>query len=480
MALFDHRARVAVCTSVCGLVLATSVAGASVSVGNVNAAGVSHAQRKLPKVPTLPNLHKAKKTCSSPNPCAWYTNNGAGDGILGVTSSVDAGVYGVNNGAGNGVAGVALSSGAGVYGYNYGSGSGVTGIAAQNGFGVYGSAGAYGDGVYGIGTTGGVGVYGENTGSTPAVQGIADSDGDGVYGSGNGYGNGVYGTNTSSGNGVVGFVSGYGAGVAGFNTATGDGVYGTAPGDGVGLYGQNSGTSISGTGAATAGVANAVIGVYGSSNSVSAGYFSAGSTYASIYSLGVNGSGVYAENNNHMYAALYGQADDPTGHPLFVENSYQKTGFFVDQTGAGTFSGKVYAKGFVKNVPTRDGGAVQSYAAQSAENTLEDTGSGALVNGSGFVRFDSSFARAIDASRGYRVLITPDGDNRGLFVAYKGPAGFAVREAQGGRSSLAFDYRVVAYPLDADAARLPAATVEHQPLPSRHPRQPIVRAPHQR
>jgi hypothetical protein len=71
--------------------------------------------------------------------------------------------------------------------------------------------------------------------------------------------------------------------------------------------------------------------------------------------------------------------------------------------------------------------------------------------------------RAIDSSRGYRVLITPDGDNRGLFVSNKGSAGFAVREAQGGRSTLAFDYRVVAYPIGGDAARLPPATVVHAP-----------------
>jgi hypothetical protein len=40
--------------------------------------------------------------------------------------------------------------------------------------------------------------------------------------------------------------------------------------------------------------------------------------------------------------------------------------------------------------------------------------------------------------------------------------GFVVRENQGGRSSLAFSYRIVATPYDATLKRLPAlASVEH-------------------
>jgi hypothetical protein len=48
-------------------------------------------------------------------------------------------------------------------------------------------------------------------------------------------------------------------------------------------------------------------------------------------------------------------------------------------------------------------------------------------------------------------------DTRGLYVSQKTPAGFQVREAQGGRSTFSFDYRIVARPLDADNDRLPPA-----------------------
>ena len=54
------------------------------------------------------------------------------------------------------------------------------------------------------------------------------------------------------------------------------------------------------------------------------------------------------------------------------------------------------------------------------------------------------------------VFITPAGDSRGLYVANRTLAGFWVRENQGGRSTLFFDYRIVAHPLHAPNTRLPA------------------------
>jgi hypothetical protein len=55
----------------------------------------------------------------------------------------------------------------------------------------------------------------------------------------------------------------------------------------------------------------------------------------------------------------------------------------------------------------------------------------------------------------YYVFLTPLGDTRGLYVSIKTPTAFQVREVEHGRSSLEFDYRIVAHPLDADNDRLP-------------------------
>jgi hypothetical protein len=57
----------------------------------------------------------------------------------------------------------------------------------------------------------------------------------------------------------------------------------------------------------------------------------------------------------------------------------------------------------------------------------------------------------------YFVFLTPQGDSRGLFISMKTPNGFQVRENERGRTTMAFDYRIVARPRDAQEGRLPPA-----------------------
>ena len=57
-------------------------------------------------------------------------------------------------------------------------------------------------------------------------------------------------------------------------------------------------------------------------------------------------------------------------------------------------------------------------------------------------------------SDSYHVFLTPQGDSKGLFVANKTPNGFSVHEQQGGTSSIAFDYRVVAKRKDIAGPRM--------------------------
>ena len=95
---------------------------------------------------------------------------------------------------------------------------------------------------------------------------------------------------------------------------------------------------------------------------------------------------------------------------------------------------------------------------------MEDTGTARLLNGEGAVRFDPAFASTINASRGYQVFLTPNGDTRGLYVSAKYEGGFIVRENEHGRSSVYFDYRVVAHPYGASDARLPRLNSKRQNL----------------
>lgn len=110
------------------------------------------------------------------------------------------------------------------------------------------------------------------------------------------------------------------------------------------------------------------------------------------------------------------------------------------------------------------GQRVLAYAPEATTATMEDVGEARMADGRAIVRFDRDFASTIDRNAGYLVFLTPMGDTRGLYVRLKTPAGFEVRETQGGRSNLLFDYRIVARPLGASGDRLPLAPPE-QPKP---------------
>jgi hypothetical protein len=110
--------------------------------------------------------------------------------------------------------------------------------------------------------------------------------------------------------------------------------------------------------------------------------------------------------------------------------------------------------------------AVGTYAPEQTVRSIEDVGEGRLVNGAALVRLDPAFAAATDPGAPYLVFITPQGESHGLYVTEKTHAGFAVRENDGGRSSIAFDYRIVATPFGSSAARLPVLAA-HAVTPER-------------
>jgi hypothetical protein len=102
---------------------------------------------------------------------------------------------------------------------------------------------------------------------------------------------------------------------------------------------------------------------------------------------------------------------------------------------------------------------VRFYSPQESLPTVEDFGEGQLVNGQAYVRIDPAFANTMDPRANYMVFITPEGDSRGVYVTAKTSAGFVVRENQGGRSTLAFSYRIVAKPYGEHPARLQMFTM---------------------
>ena len=166
------------------------------------------------------------------------------------------------------------------------------------------------------------------------------------------------------------------------------------------------------------------------------------------------GYGGFFQNNSDTLPSLVANNLDYYGDSFLALTG---AGFFeVDGYGNGYFSGNVYTgEEEITNQRTRDGDRLGTFGTQSTRATIEDTGTSRLMNGEGAVRFDAAFARTLDLRQGYQVFLTPDGDTRGLYVAAKYDGGFIVRETEHGRSSIDFDYRVVAHPYGANEARLP-------------------------
>ncbi|MFN8525236.1 MAG: hypothetical protein U0821_19235 [Chloroflexota bacterium] len=104
----------------------------------------------------------------------------------------------------------------------------------------------------------------------------------------------------------------------------------------------------------------------------------------------------------------------------------------------------------------RDGAPRQLFGVASPESWLEDFGRGDLVAGSATIALDPDFAAAV-VTDVYHVFLTPLGDSGGLYATNLGPTGFAVREQQGGKSSIGFSYRVVARRKEAAGSRFPRA-----------------------
>jgi hypothetical protein len=269
-------------------------------------------------------------------------------------------------------------------------------------------------------------LEGSSTGSnTWGVYGLA-AVADGVHGV----------TNSTNGNsgtsGISNGTSGQGHGVYG-RSSNGQGVYGTSS--------SNNGVEGHSTASGSSGVA-------GIQRGTSSG----------------SGDGVYSESadTTNLYEALEAKADSA--------NTYIFEGYNASTNGLCTidYDATLACTGGadVKNVRTRhtnaNGQHVLAYAAESATATIEDVGTARMAGGVANVAIDPAFASVMD-HRWYYVFLTPLGDTRGLYVSQKTPSAFQVRESQGGRSRLEFDYRIVAHPLDAKNDRLPPAPSMRMP-----------------
>jgi hypothetical protein len=178
------------------------------------------------------------------------------------------------------------------------------------------------------------------------------------------------------------------------------------------------------------------------------------SFYVSATASGADGTDI-----SGGYIGVIGRAPAGTAtYPLVLTDA---NGNDLDYTDG---DGDIYYKGSLNSfVITRHHQQVVAYAPRTTTQTIEDVGSGRLVNGQATVALDRTFADSIDLQAPYHVFLTPNGDTRGLYVANKTPTSFVVRETQGGRGTLLFDYRVVAAALGHASDRMGETAVPPAP-----------------
>jgi hypothetical protein len=192
-------------------------------------------------------------------------------------------------------------------------------------------------------------------------------------------------------------------------------------------------------------------------------------TIAGVVGTSDQRPGVIGTSNSHM--GVYGSSNN-VGVVGRTTNPASYAGYFAGNvvvTGNLTVVGAKSA-----TVPFPGGTHRGLYCTESPELWFEDFGTSKLKRGRAVVALDADFAKVVTPGD-YRVFLMPAGDCRGLYVRRKNAASFEVRELGGGKSSVAFSYRIVGrrkdirarerfpkidtrLPLPAAARRKPAAT----------------------
>ena len=152
------------------------------------------------------------------------------------------------------------------------------------------------------------------------------------------------------------------------------------------------------------------------------------------------------------------------------------------KTGLSGFLGNLFVTGQITAgvkdaiVPFPDGSKRLLHCMESPEHWFEDFGTGKLKRGRAVVKLDADFGKVI--KRGdYHVFFTPRGDCRGLYVRSQGVASFEVRDLAGGKSSVAFSYRIVGHRKDISGHKRFAKIDTRLQLPAAATRAARKRAP---
>ena len=423
-----------------------------------------------------------------------YAASTGGTGVFGNATATTGVTYALRGYA-------ASTSGRGAFGYASAATGGTFGVvgsaASVSGTGVYGNAGAAtgtGIGVRGVAAsaTGTAGVF-DAPGGGKILSGRSGAGYDekfSVDASGNvtaagtfsgafgGSWSGPFSTYVLTGSAITGN-SGYGYGIYGISSS-GTGIYGSSS-SGVAIYGIS--TSANGvTGKTSATSYPAVVGlapsggkgVTGLAGPTSFSY----SNEAGVYGESINGSGVIGVTTGSGTSAVWGYTgnanalsgrNNSSSYATLILNNYSSnSGGLLFRAVSPNYlnygcsiwvNGDLLCNGFKSAVVSIAGGRqVALYAVEATENWFEDFGSGKLESGAATIHLDPTFLQTVNTQAHYHVFLTPMGECSGLYVARELPTSFEVRELGGGKSSVGFDYRIVARRKGSETVRLQDVT----------------------
>ena len=341
---------------------------------------------------------------------------------------------------------------------NLSVGSGLTGLS-NRGSGVIGLT-TFASTSATNGTSGLIGQDTSKSGNWDAGVRGGSKQGYGVFGASTN-GTGVYGQSVN-GTGIVARSTNGAAVLATSNTGSASAISATNP-KGTAV----TATSTSGTAITASSNRDAIDATSNSAGfaALSAINSAAGNGFA-IDANSYHGNSVYTVASGSSGAAVFAVANN--GADLYDGIGAAGVEFLVDKNTNIHIAGQIFTTGTCQNGCLRRT-RVQSYGTTAAVPTIEDAGEAQLHGGAVSVRLDPAFANTIDPHQGYLVLITPEGDTRGLFVAQRTMAGFTVRETLGGRSNIPFAYRIVAHPYGVREQRLPFVQMHSLPSVAGHP-----------
>jgi hypothetical protein len=273
-------------------------------------------------------------------------------------------------------------------------------------------------------------------------------------------GNAIYAVAGSSttGSGVLGSTSSNGAVVGVFGSTTGYygqnvGVYGLSYGSAA-VYGYQPNARDPYTLGAVEGDSPYAAGIFGNSDDIGNGVTAESTKGTALYAESGPGEEAYG-NGNPTVSIVSDTGDSPM---LYAYSRYFNDYCYITVAATLYCSTSVQAgKSLEARHRTSSGRHVEAFAAQTTTQTIEDFGNARMLDGAANVMIPSDFASVIEHSSDYYVFLTPLGETRGLYVSLKTSSGFQVRENERGRTNVAFDYRIVARPIDASADRLPPA-----------------------